>query len=113
MVVACADVPALATRFGLPADTLAQTLAAAGLQPPVFAAAVTGGIAHTQGGVIVDDRARVLRADGAPIPGLLAAGGVACGLSGHGAAGYVPGNGLAQSFTLGLIAGETASTLSR
>ncbi|MEO3470400.1 FAD-binding protein [Roseomonas sp. CAU 1739] len=112
MVVACANVLALAARFSLPADALAQTLAEAGQRPPFFAAAVTGGIAHTQGGVILDDCARVLRADGAPIPGLLAAGGVACGLSGYGAAGYVPGNGLAQSFTLGLIAGETASTLS-
>jgi fumarate reductase flavoprotein subunit len=51
----------------------------------------------------------VLRADGTPIPRLFAAGGAACGISGRGSAGYVPGNGLAQSFALGLLAGEAAA----
>lgn len=122
------DLPALAAHFGLPERSLAQTLAeAAGfargegtdplgrarwgalLAAPFFAAAITGGLAHTQGGVLVDAGARVLRADGSAIPGLLAAGGTACGVSGRGAAGYVPGNGLAQSFALGLAAGATAA----
>ncbi|RKK01111.1 FAD-binding protein, partial [Teichococcus wenyumeiae] len=76
---------------------------------PLFAAAITGGLAHTQGGALVDAGARVLRPDGSAIPGLLAAGGTACGVSGPGAAGYVPGNGLAQSFALGLAAGATAA----
>jgi fumarate reductase flavoprotein subunit len=70
---------------------------------------VTGALAHTQGGLVVDGSARVLRTDGGPIPWLFAAGGAACGISGHGAGGYVPGNGLAQSFALGLIAGEAAA----
>jgi fumarate reductase flavoprotein subunit len=35
-----------------------------------------------------------------------AAGGAAAGLAGRGGEGYLPGNGLAQSFALGLIAGE-------
>jgi fumarate reductase flavoprotein subunit len=59
--------------------------------------------------LLVDSCARVLRADGSPIPRLFAAGGAACGISGVGAAGYVPGNGLAQSFALGLLAGEHAA----
>jgi fumarate reductase flavoprotein subunit len=122
------DLPALAARFALPVHALAETLATAAacargaladplgrsrwgapLQAPLFAAAITGGLAHTQGGAVVDAGARVLRPDGSAIGGLLAAGGTACGVSGHGAAGYVPGNGLAQSFALGLAAGATAA----
>jgi fumarate reductase flavoprotein subunit len=49
----------------------------------------------------------VLRADGTVIPGLLAAGGTVVGISGHGAAGYSSGNGLAQAFVLGMIAADT------
>jgi len=76
---------------------------------PLYAAWVTGALAHTQGGLAVDRRARVVRADGAPIDGLYAAGGAAAGLAGRGGEGYLPGNGLAQSFALGLIAGEEMS----
>jgi fumarate reductase flavoprotein subunit len=127
VVGTCADVAALAARFGLPEAALAATLAAAAHcagegaadpfgrrawarapAPPFHAAEVTGALAHTQGGLLVDGTARVLRADGAPVPRLFAAGGAACGISGRGAAGYVPGNGLAQSFALGLLAGEKA-----
>ncbi|MGK7868157.1 FAD-dependent oxidoreductase [Falsiroseomonas sp. E2-1-a20] len=121
-VAACADVPALAARFALPPAALAETLAAMGRQPdgfgrqswghplvpPFYAAEVTGALAHTQGGVRVDGAGRVLRPDATAIPRLFAAGGVACGVSGHGAAGYVPGNGLAQSFALGVRAGRAA-----
>lgn len=76
---------------------------------PLYAAWITGALAHTQGGLAVDARARVLRADGSPIEGLFAAGGAAAGLAGRGGEGYLPGNGLAQSFALGLIAGEEMS----
>jgi fumarate reductase flavoprotein subunit len=121
-VAACEDLAALAGRFRLPPAALAETLAelrrepdrfgrrAWGhpLAPPFFAAEVTGALAHTQGGVLVDGAGRVLRRDGSVIPRLFAAGGVACGVSGHGAAGYVPGNGLAQSFALGFRAGRAA-----
>lgn len=106
-VTRCQDAVALAAHFGLPPAPLALSLAS--LRPPFFAAAVTGALAHTQGGLVVDAQARVLRGDGSAIPGLFAAGGAACGISGRGAAGYVPGNGLAQSFGLGLLAGEAAS----
>jgi fumarate reductase flavoprotein subunit len=120
----CEDAASLAAAFGLPAGALAATLdayarAAADpfgraqrrpLAPPFFAAEVVGAIAQTQGGVLVDGNARVRRQGGGTIPGLFAAGGVACGVSGHGAAGYVPGNGLAQAFALGLLAGEAAAT---
>jgi fumarate reductase flavoprotein subunit len=119
----CEDVASLAAAFGLPAAALAATLKAYGhaadplgrahrrpLAPPYYAAEVVGALAQTQGGVLVDGAARVRRKGGGTIPGLFAAGGVACGVSGHGAAGYVPGNGLAQAFALGLLAGEAAAT---
>ncbi|WP_371136826.1 FAD-dependent oxidoreductase [Falsiroseomonas sp.] len=118
-VLRCADLSELAARFDLPEDALAETFAAPDRfgrrrwdgppRAPFFAAEVTGALAHTQGGVRVDADARVLRADGTAIPRLFAAGGVACGISGRGAAGYVPGNGLAQSFALGLRAGRAAA----
>jgi fumarate reductase flavoprotein subunit len=118
------DAATLAAAFGLPPAALAATLAVHGqggpdrfgrsqprhLLPPYFAAEVVGAVAQTQGGVLVDGAARVRQQGGGTIPGLFAAGGVACGVSGHGAAGYVPGNGLAQAFALGLLAGEAAAT---
>ncbi|MGG5809073.1 FAD-dependent oxidoreductase [Falsiroseomonas sp. CW058] len=124
------DVAALAAAFALPAATLAATLAEAAacargeaadpfgrrawrapLSPPFHAAEVTGALAHTQGGLAVDDRARVRRAGGGVLPWLFAAGGAACGISGRGASGYLPGNGLSQSFVLGMVAGEAAAAL--
>jgi fumarate reductase flavoprotein subunit len=128
VVARCEDVGDLALRFALPEAALRATLDHAAacargaavdalgrrhwgapLAAPFFAAEVTGALAHTQGGLVVDGAARVLRADGKPIPRLFAAGGAACGISGDGASGYVPGNGLAQSFALGLLAGEGAA----
>jgi fumarate reductase flavoprotein subunit len=125
-VLAAATDAELADQFGLPPETLSRTIADYNLAvaadapdafgrtiarkmivPPYMAAKTTGALAHTQGGLRVDGAARVLRADGTAIPGLLAAGGAAASVSGHGAAGYIPGNGLAQAFALGLIAGET------
>ncbi len=47
-----------------------------------------GALFHTHGGLIVDEDARVLRADGSPLPNLFA-GGAARGVSGAGAAGYI------------------------
>jgi fumarate reductase flavoprotein subunit len=78
---------------------------------PLYSSWVTGALAHTQGGLAVDADARVLRQDGSAIEGLYAAGGAAAGLAGHGGEGYLPGNGLAQSFALGLIAGERIASL--
>jgi fumarate reductase flavoprotein subunit len=74
--------------------------------PPLYAAWVTGALAHTQGGLRVDANARVLRRDGSVIEGLYAAGGAAASISGVGGAGYLPGNGLAQSFGLAMLAAQ-------
>jgi fumarate reductase flavoprotein subunit len=72
---------------------------------------VTPGLFHTQGGLAVDDDARVLRADGGVVAGLYAGGGAAAGISGRaGAGGYASGNGLLTAIGLGYLAGRHAAT---
>jgi fumarate reductase flavoprotein subunit len=65
---------------------------------------VAAGVTHTLGGLRVDDRARVLREDGVPIDGLLAAG---VDVGGIASGGYA--SGLAQALVLGLVAAESLS----
>ena len=91
------------------ADPLNRKAFARPLSPPFWGVRITGALAHTQGGLLINSKAEVVRADGSPIAGLLAAGGTVTGISGHGAAGYSSGNGLAQAFALGMIAAETIS----
>jgi fumarate reductase flavoprotein subunit len=79
------------------------------LHAPFHAVRVTGALFHTQGGLVVDGHARVLRRNGHPLPNLFAAGGAACGVSGPTAAGYLSGNGLLTAVTLGRLAGEAAA----
>jgi fumarate reductase flavoprotein subunit len=79
------------------------------LEPPYFGAKVTGALFHTQGGLKVDEDARVLREDGRIITNLYAGGGVAAGISGHGAGGYFSGNGLLTALGYGMLAGRHAS----
>lgn len=71
---------------------------------------VVPAILHTQGGVMVDDDARVLRPDGGIVPGLYAGGGAAAGISGPaGSGGYASGNGLLSALGLGYVAGHAAA----
>ncbi|AWB07797.1 3-ketosteroid dehydrogenase (plasmid) [Azospirillum humicireducens] len=128
--VLSADSPAeLARQMKIDADALAATLddidrlkaesgtdgfgrdftGSAPLVPPYRAVRVTGALFHTQGGLVVDDDARVLDGDGAPLPNLYAAGGAACGVSGSKASGYLSGNGLLTAVALGRIAGSAAA----
>jgi len=78
------------------------------LVPPYHAIKVTGSLFHTQGGLVIDEKARVLREDGTPLPNLYAGGGAACGVSGPTVDGYLSGNGLLTAVTLGRIAGREA-----
>lgn len=78
------------------------------LKPPFYAAKVKGALFHTQGGLAVDEHARVLRTDGLVFPNLFAGGGAARGVSGPGGWGYIAGNGLLTATTLGRLAGQTA-----
>ncbi|MHA7066537.1 FAD-dependent oxidoreductase [Azospirillum argentinense] len=128
--VLSADSPAdLARLMKVDADALAATLAEVGrlkaaggsdgfgrsfagsapLVAPYRAVRVTGALFHTQGGLVVDDGARVLSGEGAPLPNLYAAGGAACGVSGSKASGYLSGNGLLTAVALGRIAGAAAA----
>ena len=63
---------------------------------------VAAGVTHTLGGLRVDERARVLREDGTPIAGLLAAGVDVGGIANGGYA-----SGLTQALVLGLVAAES------
>jgi fumarate reductase flavoprotein subunit len=128
-VVEAETIEALADLLHLPAAALAATLGAVArlkaaggrdgfgrdfagvpqLAPPYRAVRVTGALFHTQGGLVVDGEARVLRPDGRAFPNLYAAGGAACGVSGATAAGYLSGNGLLTAVALGIVAGRTAA----
>lgn len=86
---------------GLTADPLGRAHFARVLQAPWRASWVTGALSHTQGGLLTDEQGRVLDEGQRWISGVYAVGGTAAGLSGRGADGYLPGNGLAQAFGLG------------
>lgn len=82
------------------------------LAAPFCAVKVTGALFHTQGGLVIDPKARVLRKNGEPLPNLFAGGGAARGLSGPSNWGYFSGGGLLTATTLGRIAGESAAAAS-
>jgi fumarate reductase flavoprotein subunit len=110
---------ALAKAAGLPPGEVADELARdtdadrfgrtdfeAPLEPPYAAVRVVPALFHTQGGLVVDGSARVLRPDGSPVAGLYASGGAAAGISGHGASGYLAGNGLLPALGLAFLAAD-------
>jgi fumarate reductase flavoprotein subunit len=128
----CADLSEVAGFTGVPPEPLADTLASyaaaatgqrpdehgrtefglAPLQPPYVVSRVTPGLFHTQGGLDVDGDSRVLTADGTPVTGLFAIGGVAAGISGRaGGRGYASGNGLLTALGLGRLAGLASAQL--
>jgi fumarate reductase flavoprotein subunit len=122
------DAAGLAEATGLPLETLTGELATAAaiargeredehgrthwerpLSGRYAAVRVVPALFHTQGGLLVDEHAAVVDTQDRPIPGLYAAGGAAASISGHGAAGYLPGNGLLPAFGLAyLAAGDVA-----
>lgn len=119
----------LAAMTGLPGDALARTLdevarfqrseakdlfgrdftTKSALKAPYYAVKVTGALFHTQGGLVVDRTARVLRTDGSSLLNLFAGGGAACGASGPEVSGYLSGNGLLTAVNLGRVAGQDAA----
>jgi fumarate reductase flavoprotein subunit len=88
-----------------PADELPFTVPASPklVEPPFLAIRVRAAVTHTTGGLRIDERARVLDADGAPVRGLYAAGADAGGIF---TGGY--GSGLAAALVYGRVAAETA-----
>jgi fumarate reductase flavoprotein subunit len=79
------------------------------LKAPFYIAKVAGALFHTQGGLVVDENARVMAQTGQPFANLFAAGGAARGISGDGADGYMAGNGLLTATTFGKLAGRAAA----
>ncbi len=71
--------------------------------PPFLAYPLVGAVAYTFGGLATDERARVLR-DGAPIPGLFAAGEI----TGHFYATAPNAVSVLRAFVFGRIAGREA-----
>lgn len=94
-----------ADRFGRPFDSSAP------LRPPFCALRVTGALFHTQGGLVVDDRARVMLNSGQSFANLFAGGGAAQSISGPDVTGYLPGAGLCMAITMGRRAGLSAAQL--
>ncbi len=124
------DAASLAQALQLPVDAVVAELAAsdraarglendrfgrsyeAALTPPYAAVQVVPALFHTQGGLLVDEHARVVDGHGVPLTGLYASGGAAAGISGHGAAGYLAGNGLLPAFGLAYLAATHAASRS-
>ena len=73
------------------------------VDPPYYVIEVIPAITHPYGGLRIDEHARVLDADGAPIPGLFAAGADGGGVFYRAYAG-----GLASALVFGLEAARTA-----
>lgn len=127
-IVSAQDVDELAVRMGVPEAALRHTAdqvdgykrgaadpfgrdfaGSPSLSAPYCAVRLTGALFHTQGGLVIDTQARVLRADGTALSNLYAAGGAACGVSGNAASGYLSGNGLLTAVTLGRTAGQATA----
>jgi 3-oxosteroid 1-dehydrogenase len=71
-------------------------------KPPFYAIKMVPGDLGTKGGVVTDERARALRADGSVIEGLYAAGNVSAAVMGHSYAGA--GATIGPAMTFGYIA---------
>jgi fumarate reductase flavoprotein subunit len=80
---------------------------------PFYAIKTTGALFHTQGGLKIDEDARVLRKNGTTLPNLFASGGTACSISGNGVDGYLPAAGLCMAVTLGMLAGNKAAQIAQ
>jgi len=71
---------------------------------PFYAVKIVPGDLGTKGGLVTDERARVLRDDGSVVPGLYAAGNVSAAVMGHTYAG--PGATIGPAIVFGYLAAE-------
>lgn len=90
-------------RFGFKAT---NTDDAPMTEGPWYACRKVPTVHHTMGGVRINVNAQVLKADGTPIKGLYAAGEVTGGIHG---ANRLGGNAIADVYTFGRVAGESAA----
>lgn len=79
-------------------------------QGPFYAVKIVPGDLGTKGGLVTDERARVLRADGSVIEGLYAAGNASSAVMGNTYAG--PGATIGPAITFGYLAAEDIATRS-
>jgi 3-oxosteroid 1-dehydrogenase len=77
------------------------------IKPPYYAAKVVPGDLGTKGGLVTDEHARVLREDGAVIPGLYATGNTSASVMGNEYAGA--GATIGPSITFGWVAAKHAT----
>lgn len=73
-------------------------------EPPYYAVKIVPGDLGTKGGLVTDERARVLRPDGSVIPGLYAAGNTSAAVMGYTYAG--PGATIGPAMVFGYLAAE-------
>ena len=78
---------------------------------PFYAVKIVPGDLGTKGGLVTDERARVLRPDGSPIAGLYAAGNVSAAVMGHTYAG--PGATIGPALVFGYLAAEDVAQAAR
>ncbi|MGI9373136.1 MAG: FAD-dependent oxidoreductase, partial [Hyphomicrobiales bacterium] len=108
-VIEAATPEELARKCALPLSQLSSTLAESStlaksnqidkfgrqfagskmLAAPFYAVRVTGALFHTQGGLMINDHARVMNEQGEVFVNLFAGGGAACGVSGPDVSGYL------------------------
>lgn len=102
-----------AAAVGDAADPFGRALFGLGpLVAPFYACPTRAGLLTTQGGLLVDENARVLLQDGSALPTVYAGGSTAAGLSGpDGGRGYASGNGLLTALGYGMLAGRHAGRL--
>jgi fumarate reductase flavoprotein subunit len=91
-------------------DSFGRDLLPRPLSPPFFGARIQCALAHTQGGLRIDQNGRVLKPSGSPIPNLYAAGGTAASLSGRSPSQYFGGSGLLSTYVLGWMVGRAIAT---
>jgi len=77
-------------------------------QAPFYAVKIVPGDLGTKGGLVTDERARVLRADGSVLEGLYAAGNVSAAVMGHTYAG--PGATIGPALVFGYLAAEDCAS---
>ena len=82
------------------------------LQPPLRAVKVGGAVFHTQGGLVVDDGARVVGSDGKAFA-IFSPPAERPAASPQGSLGYLSGNGLLTAVGYGFIAGAGAAAADR
>lgn len=98
---------AASVNRGLEKDRFGRTDFARPLVAPFGAIKVRPALFHTQGGLMINEKAQSIKEDGTIVENLFVAGGAAIGISGHGSDGYLAGNGLLSAFGLAYIAAKS------